>query len=201
MSVCPFPCVQQELRIQATVALCPQALMTDTVGFIQKLPTQLVAAFRATLEEIKDASLILHVVDVSHPNAAAQSAAVMRVRSGMEWQSFLGSRWSSGLKRPTAVQQRGCEGDAGHAIASGPGAAAEVDTVLACMTVALSWVLFQGCNRRGAELAIVIIIGAEYGSGCQDIVLETCTFPEQDLACQGLKGNNIGSTEISRVAD
>ena len=54
--------------------------MTDTVGFIQKLPTQLVAAFRATLEEIKEAALLVHVVDVSHPNAAAQTQAVMQVR-------------------------------------------------------------------------------------------------------------------------
>ena len=46
------------------------ALLTDTVGFIQKLPTSLVAAFRATLEEIAESSLILHVVDVTHPNAS-----------------------------------------------------------------------------------------------------------------------------------
>jgi len=44
-------------------------LMTDTVGFIQKLPTSLIAAFRATLEEILEADLLLHVVDISHPNA------------------------------------------------------------------------------------------------------------------------------------
>jgi GTPase len=43
-------------------------LMTDTVGFIQKLPTNLIAAFRATLEEIVEADLLLHVVDTSHPN-------------------------------------------------------------------------------------------------------------------------------------
>ncbi len=43
-------------------------LMTDTVGFIQKLPTNLIAAFRATLEEIIEADLLLHVVDTSHPN-------------------------------------------------------------------------------------------------------------------------------------
>lgn len=49
------------------------------MGFIQKLPTQLVAAFRATLEEITEATLLLHVVDVSHPNAAAQTQAVMQV--------------------------------------------------------------------------------------------------------------------------
>ena len=46
-----------------------QSLFTDTVGFIQKLPTTLVAAFRATLEEIAEADLLLHVVDISHPNA------------------------------------------------------------------------------------------------------------------------------------
>ncbi len=52
------------------------ALFTDTVGFIQKLPTQLVAAFRATLEEIAEADLLLHVVDISHPNAPEQIKAV-----------------------------------------------------------------------------------------------------------------------------
>ncbi len=45
-----------------------QVLLSDTVGFIQKLPTTLITAFRATLEEIAEADLILHVVDVSHPN-------------------------------------------------------------------------------------------------------------------------------------
>ena len=52
------------------------ALFTDTVGFIQKLPTQLVAAFRATLEEIASADLLIHVADVTHSNSAAQLSAV-----------------------------------------------------------------------------------------------------------------------------
>jgi GTP-binding protein HflX len=52
------------------------ALFTDTVGFIQKLPTELVAAFRATLEEITEADLLVHVVDVTHVNAIAQAEAV-----------------------------------------------------------------------------------------------------------------------------
>jgi GTP-binding protein HflX len=51
-------------------------LVTDTVGFIQKLPTQLVAAFRATLEEVTEADLLLHVIDASHPEAQAQARAV-----------------------------------------------------------------------------------------------------------------------------
>ncbi len=53
-----------------------QALLTDTVGFIQKLPTTLVAAFHATLEEITEADLLLHVVDMSHPNALNQYQSV-----------------------------------------------------------------------------------------------------------------------------
>ncbi len=53
-----------------------EALFTDTVGFIQKLPTNLVAAFRATLEEINEADLLLHIVDITHKNALEQSRAV-----------------------------------------------------------------------------------------------------------------------------
>ncbi|MHC1785003.1 MAG: GTPase HflX [Anaerolineaceae bacterium] len=53
-----------------------QALLTDTVGFIQKLPTQLIAAFQATLEEIAEADLLIHVVDISHPNVMVQWRSV-----------------------------------------------------------------------------------------------------------------------------
>lgn len=53
-----------------------QVLLTDTVGFIQKLPTTLITAFRATLEEIAEADLILHVVDASHPNVLQHIEAV-----------------------------------------------------------------------------------------------------------------------------
>jgi GTPase len=53
-----------------------QAVISDTVGFIQKLPTTLIAAFRATLEEVAEADLLLHVIDVSHPNVAEHFEAV-----------------------------------------------------------------------------------------------------------------------------
>jgi GTPase len=53
-------------------------LFTDTVGFIQKLPTELVAAFRATLEEISEADILLHVVDITHVNASAQAKSVQQ---------------------------------------------------------------------------------------------------------------------------
>jgi GTPase len=54
-----------------------EVLFSDTVGFIQKLPTELVAAFRATLEEIDEADLILHVLDITHPNVEQQNETVL----------------------------------------------------------------------------------------------------------------------------
>lgn len=60
------------------------SLFTDTVGFIQKLPTALVAAFRATLEEISEADLLLHVVDITHANAQAQAESVHQTLAEIE---------------------------------------------------------------------------------------------------------------------
>jgi GTPase len=61
-----------------------EALLTDTVGFIQKLPTRLIASFRATLEEVIDADMLLEVVDVSHENAIEQSETVSDVLGELE---------------------------------------------------------------------------------------------------------------------
>lgn len=56
-----------------------RAILSDTVGFISDLPTHLVAAFRATLEEVVDSDIILHVRDISHPDSAAQNDDVIEV--------------------------------------------------------------------------------------------------------------------------
>jgi len=58
-------------------------ILSDTVGFISDLPTQLVEAFRATLEEVAAADIILHVRDIAHPDSAAQRADVLRVLEEM----------------------------------------------------------------------------------------------------------------------
>ncbi|TVU03081.1 hypothetical protein EJB05_51409, partial [Eragrostis curvula] len=63
-------------------------LLTDTVGFIQKLPTMLVAAFRATLEEIAESSIIVHLVDISHPLAQQQIEAVDKVLKELDIESI-----------------------------------------------------------------------------------------------------------------
>jgi GTPase len=63
-------------------------LLTDTVGFIQKLPHHLVAAFRATLEEVLEADLLIHVVDASHPQAHEQMASVNEILGQLKAQSL-----------------------------------------------------------------------------------------------------------------
>lgn len=60
------------------------ALLTDTVGFIQDLPTTLVAAFRSTLEEVKEADLILHIVDSSNPDYIQHEQTVYRLLEELE---------------------------------------------------------------------------------------------------------------------
>lgn len=61
-----------------------KAILSDTVGFISDLPTHLVAAFRATLEEVQGADLILHVRDIAHPETEAQRADVLAVLRSLE---------------------------------------------------------------------------------------------------------------------
>jgi GTPase len=72
-----------------------RAILSDTVGFISELPTELVAAFRATLEEVAEADVILHVRDAAHPDSAAQRADVIAVLEGMTADGTLDASWPS----------------------------------------------------------------------------------------------------------
>jgi GTP-binding protein HflX len=64
-----------------TLSTGQQFLITDTVGFIHKLPPSIIAAFRATLEELDEADLLLHIVDIAHKNAASQCLTVENILS------------------------------------------------------------------------------------------------------------------------
>ncbi len=72
-----------------------RAILSDTVGFISELPTELVAAFRATLEEVAEADVILHVRDAAHPDSAAQRADVLAVLDGMVADGTLDEAWAA----------------------------------------------------------------------------------------------------------
>jgi GTP-binding protein HflX len=70
-----------------------RVILSDTVGFISELPTELVAAFRATLEEVAEADVILHVRDAAHPDTAAQRADVLAVLEGLEKEGTIDPEW------------------------------------------------------------------------------------------------------------
>ncbi len=70
-----------------------RVILSDTVGFISELPTELVAAFRATLEEVAEADVILHVRDAAHPDSAAQRGDVAQVLAGLEADGTLDAGW------------------------------------------------------------------------------------------------------------
>jgi len=72
-----------------------RVILSDTVGFISDLPTELVEAFRATLEEVSEADVILHVRDVAHPDSASQRVDVVRVLDGMVKDGALDAEWPS----------------------------------------------------------------------------------------------------------
>jgi len=71
-----------------------RVILSDTVGFISQLPTELVAAFRATLEEVAEAEMILHVRDAAHPDSAAQRGDVLAVLDGMAREGTLDEDFS-----------------------------------------------------------------------------------------------------------
>jgi GTP-binding protein HflX len=70
-----------------------QIILSDTVGFISDLPTELVAAFRATLEEVAEADLLLHVRDISHPDTEAQARDVRAVLARLARDGALDETW------------------------------------------------------------------------------------------------------------
>lgn len=70
-----------------------QVILSDTVGFISELPTELIAAFRATLEEVAEADIILHVRDAAHPESQAQREDVFQVLEDMVKDGVLESTW------------------------------------------------------------------------------------------------------------
>ena len=72
-----------------------RAILSDTVGFISELPHELVAAFRATLEEVAEADVILHVRDAAHPESAAQREDVVAVLEDMVADGTLDADWPS----------------------------------------------------------------------------------------------------------
>ena len=133
-----------------------RVILSDTVGFISELPTQLVAAFRATLEEVAEADVILHVRDAAHPDSAAQRADVLAVLEGMAREGTLDPDFAG---RTIEVLNKADLLGGADALPEKPG------------TVAVSAITGEGLGRLAAALDARIAAGmeqAEYAIGHAD---------------------------------
>jgi GTP-binding protein HflX len=131
-----------------------RVLLSDTVGFIRSLPTTLVQAFRATLEEVKEAAIVLHVVDVSAPAAAENTAHVLQVLTEIDAAEIPQilvmnkvDRVEGAAADTEAVSRRLLSGSPGHAT---PGHAAPGQTIpghTSARAVAISALTGEGIDR------------------------------------------------------
>jgi GTP-binding protein HflX len=137
-------------------------LFTDTVGFIHKLPTQLVAAFRATLEEINEADLLLHVVDITHPNVREQSATVERVLREL---GAAGKTMLTALNKVDLLELGQEEGEAGEDAAGEEYAVSSLD----------------GISDIAEEYENCVAISAAKGIGLDRLLQRVQELLEEDL--------------------
>ena len=160
-----------------------RAILSDTVGFVSELPTELIAAFRATLEEVAEADVILHVRDAAHPDSTAQRADVEAVLDGLGHDGGLSLNWRDRtievlnkidlLAEPDALAVRADATPVSAITGAGlPALLATIDARLAgAMEVAeyridpsdgarLAWLYQHGevCARDDAEAAITVSV-------------------------------------------
>jgi GTP-binding protein HflX len=134
-------------------------ILSDTVGFISDLPTELVAAFRATLEEVAEADLILHVRDAAHPDTAAQRDDVIAVLDNLVKDGTLDAGWPSRSIEVGGIENvpRAADGndDAGIAVSAltGEGLAALLSAIERRLGSQRVSVRYDVAAEDGAKLA------------------------------------------------
>ena len=138
-----------------------RTILSDTVGFISELPTELVEAFRATLEEVAEADVILHVRDAAHPDTAAQRADVIAVLEGMAVEGSLDARLAGSHHRgaeqgrPAGRRRRGAGARSGAVAVSaitGEGLGALLAAIDARIAAGMELADYDlAAGRRGAH--------------------------------------------------
>ena len=112
-----------------------EVVINDTVGFIRDLPPELISAFRATLEEIEDSDLIVHLVDAQHPDAEARTEAVRRIMDDLGYGNIPKLRVLNKIEllAPDEVAARMRDGDIGISALKATG----IDELLRAIDAAL----------------------------------------------------------------
>src|SRR5437764_8642803 len=159
-----------------------KAILSDTVGFISDLPTHLVAAFRATLEEVTEADIIVHVRDAHHPDSAAQKADVLAVLRDLGLEALVEEGLIEVLNKIDLLEP------SAHAALSNQVERRNTDTV------ALSAVTGEGCDR------LLQLIDGRLDAGLRAVRLDVPLSDGRTLAWIYAHGEVLGRRDDAEAA-
>jgi GTP-binding protein HflX len=158
-----------------------QAILSDTVGFISDLPTHLVAAFRATLEEVTEADIIVHVRDAHHPDSEAQRADVLEVLVDLGLDDPVEDELIEAMNKIDLLDEPGRAGLANHRLRNSE-------------SVALSAVTGEGCD------ALLEMIDRRLESEARILRLEIPLTDGKTLAWLYSRGEVLGRRDDNEAA-
>ena len=159
-----------------------KAILSDTVGFISDLPTHLVAAFRATLEEVTEADIIVHVRDAHHPDSAAQKADVLAVLRDLGLEALVEEGLIEVMNKIDLLEP------SAHAALSNQVERRNTDTV------ALSAVTGEGCDR------LLQLIDGRLDAGLRAVRLDVPLSDGRTLAWIYAHGEVLGRRDDAEAA-
>ncbi len=159
-----------------------KAILSDTVGFISDLPTHLVAAFRATLEEVTEADIIIHVRDAHHPDSAAQKADVLAVLRDLGLEALVEEGLIEVMNKTDLLES------SAHAALSNQVERRNTDTV------ALSAVTGEGCDR------LLQLVDGRLDAGLRAVRLDVPLSDGRTLAWIYAHGEVLGRRDDAEAA-
>ena len=159
-----------------------KAILSDTVGFISDLPTHLVAAFRATLEEVTEADIIVHVRDAHHPDSAAQKADVLAVLRDLGLEALVEEGLIEVMNKIDLLEP------SAHAALSNQVERRNTDTV------ALSAVTGEGCDR------LLQLVDGRLDAGLRAVRLDVPLSDGRTLAWIYAHGEVLGRRDDGEAA-
>ena len=158
-----------------------QAILSDTVGFISDLPTHLVAAFRATLEEVTEADIVVHVRDAHHPDSEAQRADVLDVLVDLGFDDPVEDGLIEAMNKIDLIEQAGRAGLENHHLRNS-------------LSVALSAVTGEGCD------GLLELIDRQLESEARILRLDVPLTDGKTLAWLYRRGEVLGRRDDNEAA-
>jgi GTPase len=158
-----------------------RAILSDTVGFISDLPTHLVAAFRATLEEVTEADIVVHVRDAHHPDSEAQRADVLEVLVDLGLEDPVEDGLIEAMNKIDLLEEPARAGLENHRLSNS-------------RSVALSAITGEGCD------ALLELIDRELETGARILRLDIPLTDGKTLAWLYRRGEVLGRRDDNEAA-